>query len=461
MKLQSMQKSNQFRWIVLLTLLLPASLFYFLLWKSVSVLPIADDYHAVLDFTDRFALSSGIGQKLLTVLTFQHNEYKLIFESSVFAAQWSLTGHIDFVQLVLLGNSFVFLMYLVLVAMYHVPSESPIECAALLLPLPLLLFQLQYASTLNWAMGCLQNLPVLFFILLAIALIPRRNGVSFALACFCIVAGIAASGNGFLGAMVCLLMLASQKRWKEIAALGGLCLGVAAVYFYRYDTSMSQAEPGHSVLHSLAKLSPAYALSFLGSALANSSSYRLSICVGTVLCGIFTLMIKVRYHRANPAVFYSTLFILTTALAVSGMRSDFGILQSLASRYRMYSDILLVLSYIFLTETYWARLRRSQWPSRLMLPAFVLASCMFCAASDRAGFHFLKARRDIVSYEMALYLGDQGARTPDAIASGADPVAARQLKDGIYKPNGPYLVESMRLGVYRPPSTPTAITTGR
>jgi hypothetical protein len=449
-----MPKSSRFIWIVFLTLLLPASLFYFLLWKSVSALPIADDYHAVLDFTDRFASSSGIGQKLLTLLTFQHNEYKLIFESCVFAAQWSVMGHIDFVQLVFLGNCFVFFLYLVLVAMYRVPSDSPIECATLLLPLPLLLFQLQYASTLNWAVGSLQNLPVLFFVLLAITLTARRNGVSFALACFCIVAGIAASGNGFLGAMVCLLMLATQRRWKEIAAVGGMCLCVAAVYFYRYNTSMSQTAPGHSVLHSLAKLNPAYALSFLGSALANSSSYRLSMCVGTVLCGIFGLMIKMRYYRANPSVFYSTLFIVTTALAVSGMRSEFGIVQSLASRYRIHSDILLILSYIFLTETYWARLRRIQWPGRLMLPTIVLASCMFCAASDWAGFRFLQARRDLVSYEMAFYMGSQGARIPDAIASGADPVAARQLKDGFYKPNGPYLVESMRLGVYRPPSTP-------
>jgi hypothetical protein len=445
-----MHKSSQYRWIVLLTLFPPASLFYFLLWKSFCALPIADDYHAVLGFTDRFALSSGLGQKLMTVLTFQHNEYKLIFESCVYAVQWSLTSHIDFVQLAFLGNSFTFLIYLILVMMYRVPSESPMEYAALLLPPPLLLFQLQYASTLNWVMASLQNLPVIFLVLLAIALTAKRTVVSFTLACLCIVVGIAASGNGFLGALVCLFMLSTQRRWKEIAVLGGLCLCVAAVYFYRYDISQSQTAPGHSILHSVAKLSPAYALSFLGSSLTNSTSYRLSICVGAVLCGIVGLMIKMRYYRANPSVFFSTLFILTTALAVSGLRSEFGILQSLASRYRIYSDILLILSYIFLIETYWPKLRRSEWSNRLMLPMFVVASCLFCAASDWAGFRFLKVRRELVRYEMALYLGTQGDRLPDAIVSGTDPVAAQQLKDGFYKPNGPYLVESMRLGVYRP-----------
>jgi hypothetical protein len=299
-------------------------------------------------------------------------------------------------------------------------------------------------------MASLQNLPVIFLVLLAIALTAKRTVVSFTLACLCIVVGIAASGNGFLGALVCLFMLSTQRRWKEIAVLGGLCLCVAAVYFYRYDISQSQTAPGHSILHSVAKLSPAYALSFLGSSLTNSTSYRLSICVGAVLCGIVGLMIKMRYYRANPSVFFSTLFILTTALAVSGLRSEFGILQSLASRYRIYSDILLILSYIFLIETYWPKLRRSEWSNRLMLPMFVVASCLFCAASDWAGFRFLKVRRELVRYEMALYLGTQGDRLPDAIVSGTDPVAAQQLKDGFYKPNGPYLVESMRLGVYRP-----------
>jgi len=447
-----MHKSTQFRLTVLLTLLPPASLFYLLLWKSSCTLPIADDYHAVLDFTYRFASSSGIGQKLLTLITFQHNEYKLIFENSVFAAQWSLTGHIDFVRLVFLGNSFVFFIYLALVVMYRVPYETPIECALLLSPLSLLLFQLQYASTLNWAMGSLQNLPVFFFVLCAINLTARRTVVSFAFACLCIVAGISASGNGFLGALVCLFMLSTERRWKAIAMLGSLCLSVATIYFYRYDTSRSQSAPGHSVIHSLAKFSPAYALSFLGSALTNSNSYWLSVGFGVVLCAIFGMMIKICYYRKNPAVFYSILFIIASALAVSGMRSEFGILQSLASRYRIYSDILLLLSYIFLAETYWARLSRIQWPRPTILAMFVLLSCIFCGASDWAGFRFLKARRNMVRQEMAVYQGTQGAPLPDAIAFGTDPAAARQLKDGFYKPNGPYLVESMRLGIYHPPS---------
>ena len=44
------------------------------------------------------------------------------------------------------------------------------------------------------------------------------------------------------------------------------------------------------------------------------------------------------------------LFIVINSIAVSGLRSDQGLAQSLASRYRTYSNLLLAFSYMYIIE---------------------------------------------------------------------------------------------------------------
>ena len=447
-------------WLARMAVVLPGILFYLLLLKSWVNLPIADDYDAVLAFGNRFAELSGSGQRILHVLTYQHNEYKLIFENTLIALQIGIAGHVSFQQLVLLGNAFVLVLFLLLVLMYRAPGDSETERLVLLLPVSLLFFQLQYASTLNWAMISLQGVTVLVFSLLAILLICRkgvRAGLIFGCACISLVLAICSSGNGFIAGMTCLLVLVQQKRWKQTAVWLALLFGITMVYFYRYSFHTSQSDGPRSVGGILAQLNPAYALSFMGSSLAAYQSYVPSVCFGIVLCALVIFAIRRRYYLVNPAVFYSMVFIVVTAMGVSGTRSHLGILQSLASRYRIYSNLLVIFSYMFLTETYWREGKVASRKLAIFSLAFAIVCCMaFCGASDRAGYRFLKGRKQAVLEAMSEWQHPSAMGVANVATSQQNAIVRRQMEAGIFKPDGPVLLDSIRLGIYRPPTVPLA-----
>ena len=436
-------------WLLRLLLFCPPVVFYVILWKNVINLPIADDYHEVLDFTNRWTQLHGFWPKLLQIVTFQQNEYKLFIENSVIAAQYGILGHIDFRSLALLANFFILGTFFVLLSLPRTKQMNERDRLLVLLPISLLLFQLQYASALNWAMA-FQNLAVILFSVLTVALLCNTPRFWFWSASASMILAIAASGSGFMTVPVALFILAQRKQWKHLVAWIAMISAVGALYFYRYDFHSSQAAPGASVTRSFARVNPLYALSFMGSSFARYESAVPSILFGLVLCGVLVLAIRRRYDRENPAVFYLMVVIVITAVGVSGMRSDFGIIQSLASRYRIYSNLLLLFSYIFLADSVFAKDRRSL--SHRGLFAAVLLFCFaFWGASTSAGARLLAGRRKAIVHDMAAWQNPGAAANGGASLGEDSVILKRQLAAGIYKPDTASLQRSIELGVYNPP----------
>jgi hypothetical protein len=440
-------------WLVFFLAGTPALVFYWLLSTSVVNLPVVDDYHAVLDFTNRFSRLADLGAKLGYILNFQHNEYKLAFENALFALQYEVFGHVDFTSLSMLGNAFVLLLFALLASAFRTGGQNDGARVLALLPVGLVLFQLQYASTLNFSMAGLQNLPVLAFALASIMLLGSDSRPRIVGACAAMLLAVAASGSGFLLAPVGAVMLAERRRWKHVAIWLAVTAAVGAVYFTHYDVHSSQASPDGSVAHSAAHFDIAYMLAFMGSSVARYQGVLPSIGVGVVLLAIWALAVRNGYSRKNPSVFYFCIFLMLTAAGVSAIRSGLGIEQSLASRYRIYSNLLLILSYIFLAETYLLQMknRRAQ---RAIAGIVVACGLGFCALSDMAGYRFLKGRQQAVALEMAAWQAatlNAANPPPSQVTLNLDPAVARQLATGLYKPATAPLLESIQLGIYRPP----------
>jgi hypothetical protein len=166
------------------------------------------------------------------------------------------------------------------------------------------------------------------------------------------------------------------------------------------------------------------------------------------MCVVLVLAITHRYADKNPATFYSMVFVVFTAIGVSWTRSTLGITESLASRYRIYSNLMVIFCYIFLSETFRERLSIRLRPLNRTLWAgtFLFACAMFCALSDRAGYTLLKGRRDAVRYEMQRFM--HGVAPADLNLKD-DQVIARHLASGLYRPDGNVLKDSSELGTYR------------
>ena len=434
---------------------LPALVFYLILCRTAVNLPILDDYQIILGTANSLSQEHSLASRLGVVLTSEHNGYKLMFENSLVWAFHALTGHVQILPLVALGNAFPLVIFLAvaLMAEFHIADRA--AKILFLAPAAYFIFQLQYASALNFASSSLQHLAVVAFSLLSIYLMSKNARGTFVGSCIAATLAIASSPNGFFLAPVGVLILVQQKRWKQIAYWVTLLLLVLGLYLFHYTGVATSADSGgETAVTASHHMNPIYALSFVGSSAARYSSVLPSGVLGLLLCGVVVLAIQRRYFLQNPAVFYSMIFILINAVAVSGLRSDSGVAQSLASRYRTYSNLMLAFSYMFLVESF-----LSQWKSngmrRTFLAVAIAFSMAFCLASDLAGARFLEQKKvALIQSYRADWQNNRSGQELNKSDMASNPALRRQLDAGVYKANLPILRESVRLGVYQPPLQP-------
>lgn len=432
-------------WAILLT---PAILFYALLVRGYVNIPNADDYTAILDFANRYSSLHGFVPKLLQVITFQQSEYKTMLVNAITALQVEALHRISLPVFIVVGNLLPIGIFLSVLAMYKREVTDSYTTTVVILPISLLLFQLQYGSTLDWATAGMQNLPVILCSLLAILFLAKSSSMrDLLLACIWLVVAICSSANGFGLSIVGGILLLEQRRLRHLLVWAVTVLAMATVYFYKYNFHSSQSVPGATVGQAFLHFNLLYAISFLGTSGAGFTSYVPSVALGLILLSLFIYICFTGYSRQNPAVFYSMVFVVASGFGVAGLRGAFGVTQSLASRYRIYSNLLLALTFIYLVEILLPRLRLKASAEKLVLSAATILCLLFCLASDWAGVRFIEGRKQALIAEMAHWEHPN----EDAHIKANNPALEKQLRLGIYKPIAPILLEAIRLQVYRPP----------
>lgn len=365
----------------------PIICFYAILAHHLVNLPLEDDYETVLPFMARLSTMDWL-HRLGYASQFQHNEYKLIFENAVFAAQYAVLGHPNFIVLCLLGDLLVLILFF---GVWHclMPKSDLDQKLMTAVPIAFVLFELRYAETLNWSMAALQNIAVLVFSVFCVACLTRGRDW---IACLLFALSIACSGNGFILLPIGLWLIARRRSWLQLAAWIGVFAAMAAVYFVHYARYSPNNSPVTPV-RMIQRLNPIYTLSFMGSLIG--LQWVVSASVGAALLFVFVLMVRKRYERVNPTVFYFVIFLMLTAIAVASIRSDLGLYQSFTGRYRIYSVLLVICSYIFGMET----------SKRWFLPALV-TSVLICIMGDVYGHFFYRRRTGQILEEAVVYSQD-------------------------------------------------------
>jgi hypothetical protein len=426
---------------------LPAIFFYAILIRNAQNVPFYDDYFALLDFLNHFTQLHTISAKASYLLASQHNEYKLFFLHAITWLQFDISGHLDLRLLSIIGNGFILLLAILLWKMF-LPNHTNIASRlAFFVPVSWLLFQLQYCQTVNWAMAGLQNLPVLLFSLGSIYLLVRGTQPAYYGALFSFILAVASSGNGFLLIPVGLLILILNRYRARAAGWLLASAGCIAAYAYHYNVMSSQTSAHRSVFSTLLSLRPAYVITFIGSA-AGIPFTAGSFFLGSALCLFFAWMAFRGYVRRNPLVSYCVLLLLLTAVGVAGIRSDLGLVQSVSSRYTIYSALLLIFAWFAIVEEFVERSRVSLLHNGVYLGA-VAATVLFALFMDAVGTLVIQNRsseliKEIVEFKHPQSLEELSAMDipwpeKDAIHLAFN----RQARD--------ILNESIRLGVYQPP----------
>ena len=330
---------------------LPAVLFYAILFREAINVPLLDDYEALLDFLNRMAELKSVSARASYFLASQFNEYKLFFGHGVAWLQLAIFGHMDIRLLCALGNASILLLAVVLWRMFLPNHQNLTYRMALFIPVSWLLFQLQYAETLNWAMPSLQNLPVLSFSLGAICLLMRSARVPFCGSLVCFVLAVASSGNGFsvdpyrrAGPCVSSPLCAPRVLACDFCRVCcRLCLSLQCHVVTKPAQSFGPID-GDSAAAVIRDRLHRQRCSFphRARAIFLLTSY-LAFFSGLLLCAFFVVIVRRGYVRRNPMVAYCILFLLLTAIGVAGLRSDLGLAQSLGSRYAIYSALFLYL----------------------------------------------------------------------------------------------------------------------
>ena len=378
---KSSKYSNLFIAIACLAMATPVTLFYFLLSSGLANIPYWDDYDSVLSFIIHFTEQRGAIDKILLILLTQHNEYKIIFGNMLFSVEYMLNGSINFTFLQIVGNIFVLV---VLYSIYNIYSHRlPVSYHKILLfmPVPFFMFQLQYWQTLDWASPGLQNITVIGFVMLSLYFLCYNRKMDFFTSCIFLILAVFSSGNGLFVIPLGLLMILQNKQFGRIVPWLVISTMLVALYFYKYSFGTGH---GLSINFYLKHFDIRYTLSFLGSAISGHNDH-LAIALGIVFSIMFLLMITSGFYRKNPPAFYTVLFIFITALVVSMIRSQYGVAESMSSRYRIYSDILLVMFYIFLLFN---NLNRQN----LVLLVGCIIAIPFCAYNDYVNYPKLVQR---------------------------------------------------------------------
>jgi hypothetical protein len=434
-------------------LALPAVFFFtFLLRKSLNV-PFLDDYDALLDCLNHLAVLKTASSKALYLLTLQHNEYKLIFGEAVAWLQFSLWGHVDFRILCALGNGFIFLLAILLWKMFLPGRRDLATRLALFIPVSWLLFQLEYYETLNWAMAGLQNLPVLFFSFGAIYFLVRGERWAFCGALVLVILAVSASGNGLAVLPIGVLTLARPLRYLRMAGWLVVSAVCVAAYAYCYNPMLSQNSEHRSVFAALIRLNPAYVLLFMGGAAGLLPSIGFSLLLGILLCAFFIYVARRGYLRKNRAVSYCVLFLLLTSIGVAGIRSNFGVAQSIPSRYTIHSVLLLIFAWFAMVEQFVQHSRAPILGNRIFIGALIFAG-LFSLLADAVGAVQIVRRDRALVQAMTEFQHPTFPNVPigPAPALALAPPIARAVSDTYNLRARTILNQSTSLGIYGPPN---------
>lgn len=351
-----MEKSPRSRpWLPLLLGLVPVGTYFsFLAIYAVNV-PLFDD-HALRNFLVSYQAADSFAEKFALVFS-QHNEHRIGYDRLVVLLQFWLTGEINFVGMMIIGNlSLIGILWI----FYRIFAQTGRSLWAFV-PVPYLLFSLALHENTFWGMAALQNFTVVFFVLLSLFHLARPGTRALLWACLSAVAAVYTSGNGFLLLPVGVGLLALQQRWRDLLIFSSVSAVFVTIYFVGYQPP--PGNPDQIPLTELGRYARGFLL-FLG-AMADlrpqsASRYGPILLLGTLLliyATVFAVLTILFFNRVRSEprrrtvhLFLTALFafVLVTALLVVYSRLSFGETVLLTSRYKIYS-VLLAIG-VYLTE---------------------------------------------------------------------------------------------------------------
>lgn len=351
---------------------IPVAIFVFVVLRYSVNVPWFDDFDPFPDFLRQWILSGSSTEKI-KLLFAPNNEHRMVFGKGIALLYYALTGTLNFTFLHIAGMLFT-LGTLLLIWQAFRRAQLPLY---LFLPVPFLLFQLQYHLVFLWAICSLQHQPVVFFVCLSMFLLARKQIGWAILAAFC--ANFAMSNGIFVwvgGAGILLF----QTRYRGLALW---CVsGLTAVMLYFSGMSSLNNESSLGFFLQNPHLSFLGFFAFLGGLFDFVPDRSIQVrTVLPILMGMATMVWVVVWllsfllpwlqrvagwpknipiwvqrfihksestRRAQLSYFCLGVmfFLLANAGVIALLRPRFGFFVMVVSNYKIYPALFLVVSYL-------------------------------------------------------------------------------------------------------------------
>jgi hypothetical protein len=353
--------------------LLPILVWVFvLLYYSVN-LPWLDDFDPFPDFLHKWIKEDSIAEQFKLLLQ-PNNEHRMVVGKLVTLSYYWVTGELNFTFLHIAGACFTFGTLFIFWKVFKQTKLS----LWYFLPVPFLLFQLQYHLVFLWAICSLQHQPVVLFVCLSMYLLANGRFVPALLAGIC--ATYAMSSGIFIWPAGFVVLILSS-RYKELAYW--CATAVLAVGFYFYGMSAQGNESSFVFFAKYPHLSFLGFFAFLGglfdllpeksivvrTALPILMSFLIMIWVviwlwGLVVCwtiktfnrpsqksGLSAVKADLKYSPVQMFLLGVVTFLLVNAIIIGLLRPRFGFFVMVVSNYKMYPVLFLIVAYLtFITS---------------------------------------------------------------------------------------------------------------
>lgn len=301
-----------------------------------------DDF-VLTDFVLRLSQNPSFTEKIRLFFA-QHNAHRIVYDRLITYLIYLLTGQMDFRLMMCIGN----LSLIGLIWLFWKSIQKSGLSLWYVVPVPYILLSLQGFENTFWAMAALQNYTVLFWVFLsAYLLIINCLGWAAAVA----VVATFTSGNGQFAFVIGLLILLYQHRpRRDWLVWLVVMVSTISLYFIGYNRLPQELLTTKFILNFFA---------FNGAAFADgSANVRWPLVIGCIitiwLSIVFVIKIlfplfKSRKLAAEHEQFLMAClaFIVASSLLVAAShREELPIQETLVSRYKIYSHLFLVLSYL-------------------------------------------------------------------------------------------------------------------
>ena len=342
---------------------------FVLLYYSVN-LPWFDDFDPFPDFLHKWIGTADFSDRL-TLLFQPNNEHRMIVGKLVTLGYYWVTGHLNFTFLHIAGAFFTFGTLLLFWQAFKRTGLS----FWYFLPVPFLLFQLQFHLAFLWAICSLQHPPVVFFATLSMFLMARNRFF------WAVVAGILATyamSSGIFVWPAGVVVLLVSSRYKELLVWCGVA--VLSVGFYFYGMSAQGNESSFAFFLNNPHLTILGFFTFLGGLFDFFPEKSIEIrSTLPVLMGLLVMIWMViwlirqlipwlrktfNWFETTPSwarqdfdpnaeigIFRLFLlgiltFVLADAVVIALLRPRFGFFVMIVSNYKVYPAVFLTIAYL-------------------------------------------------------------------------------------------------------------------